>query len=87
MTDILHIQIGDAILLTEFGLSTEGTILHVDKETESFVYEADTGEQHTILLKPDSRFGGNYYDIYRHSATRTVVANFKGWHSDKYVRY
>lgn len=87
MIDIEHIQSGDALLLTEFGVSTEGTILHVDRETEAFVYETHTGEQDTILLKSNSIFGGNYYDVYRHSATGTVVANFKGWHSDKYVKY
>ena len=87
MIDIDEIQIGDAILITEFGLSTEGTILHVDKETEAFVYETDAGEQNTVLVTKNGSFDGNYYDVYRHSATQTVVANFKGWHSDKYARY
>lgn len=87
MIQISEIQSGDSLLLMEFGLSTEGKVLHVDTELGAFVYETDSGVQDTILLRPDSKVGGNIYEVYRHSVSCTVVANFKGWHSDRYVRY
>jgi len=49
MVDIEHIRSGDAILITVFGVSTAGTLLHVDEASAAFVYETDTGEQAQLL--------------------------------------
>lgn len=86
MIPINDIQSGDTLLLLGFGLSTEGTILHVDADTESFVYETDEGDRDTICLRTseDNKVPGNVYDVHRHVATQTIVATFKSWQSGKY---
>ena len=48
MIDIEQIQSGDAILITESGLSTSGTIREVDQDNQSFLYATVDGESDTI---------------------------------------
>lgn len=86
MMDIEQFQVGDALLLMEFGLSTAGTIVDVDEANDCFVYETVDGCVDTIRLGAavDNKIPGNVYDVHRHAATRTVVANFKSWQSGKY---
>lgn len=83
---IEQVKSGSPIVLLAFGETTEGKILHVDVDTRLIVYEAE-GHQDTIWLEASPAFGGAYYEFAKHSETDTVFAYFKGWSSDKYVRY
>ena len=88
MKDIEQFQVGDAFLLMEFGLSTTGTVVDVDKANNAFVYETVDGYVDTILLDAaaDNKIPGNVYDVHRHDAMQTVVATFKSWQSGKYYK-
>lgn len=86
MLTIEKVKSGSPIVLIAFGETTEGRILQVDDDSNSIVYESG-GNQETILLEVDTSVGGAYYEFAKHSETDTVFAYFKGWHSDKYVRY
>lgn len=86
MIGINEIHKGDTIFLIEHGISTTGTILQIDQDTQTFVYETEEGEQDTIKLQAaeNSKVPGNVYDVHRHQNTGVIVANFKSWQSGKY---
>lgn len=86
MFNISEVRAGNPILLIAFGIATEGTILHVDESINAIIYETEESQE-TLWLEAGPKSGGAYYEFAKHSASDTVFAYFKGYSSDKYVRY
>ena len=87
MLNITQVEVGMPILLMEFGVAIQGFVNHVDVEQQRIAYSTDEGIGDVLLNPAPEKGGGALYEVAKHNASDLIVAYFKGWQSDKYVRY